>query len=661
MLAKKLLRLLIVTFASLGIITFCVTQASALTNEEKDYFNRNNIIYYNPDGTDGCIDASAAAEISGSTAAEKAWTGFRSVGFTAEQTAAIMGNITNESGFNPFKVNSNASGLKSQYSWDDLLTNVGKATGIMQWTGCKTCDSKRKVYMLESLNQNFRQYFLEPAKYSSMSTNDIIADIGEQTYDAVLAEEIAFAKQEIDKTDRYQKFLSGSSIEDMAYLFCVWNETPGKTIALAERHCSTTKNGTDRSIAARQYYDLYKDLNASESDSNSDGSASSFSSSDGSNVTIIGDSLTVGISKTSAIKKEKDGRKVDGTNAIKGLNKAYVNAKESRHWSTGQDILEDLEKDGKLTDIVVFALGTNDTGGVTEEQIKKVYKTVGDKRKLFFVTNFTKVNNESTQNNYKKTNERLKAFAEKHENVAIIDYASVIGNNAGKFIGNDNIHLTSDGQQRFRELLASSIGSNMGTSSSGSYSICESGYAGGGTWTEGDLPWYRQCDDRWGNLRFGTGGIHGNTGSTICKAGCGPTSFAMLVTALLGKEILPDQTTDIAGKANMYVPGEGSAHGITKKLANHFGLEYKNISNCTNPKQAINDALNDGWMVHTSGKGSAPFSQNGHYIGIAGFTPDGKWMVADSSSYTKKNAAYNPDTVVNAGLWCSNIHAIRAK
>ncbi len=46
------------------------------------------------------------------------------------------------------------------------------------------------------------------------------------------------------------------------------------------------------------------------------------------------------------------------------------------------------------------------------------------------------------------------------------------------------------------------------------------------------FPTYLQCDKRWGSYRYGTGGINGKQGTSICDSGCGPSSFAMMATVL---------------------------------------------------------------------------------------------------------------------------------
>ena len=167
---------------------------------------------------------------------------------------------------------------------------------------------------------------------------------------------------------------------------------------------------------------------------------------------------------------------------------------------------------------------------------------------------------------------------------------------------------------------------------------------------------YLQCDPQWGLSPFGS--------STICNAGCGPTSFASLATMLLGQQILPTETAKVAGDAGMYVRGVGSSHLVTQTLASHYGLQYEKIPTPANASQAIeimNKYLDEGWTLHISGKGTAPFSANGHYIAVRGKSSDGKWLLFNSAGAGKdpNNLIMDPQTIVSAGLWLNNINAVK--
>ena len=188
---------------------------------------------------------------------------------------------------------------------------------------------------------------------------------------------------------------------------------------------------------------------------------------------------------------------------------------------------------------------------------------------------------------------------------------------------------------------------------------------------QGDFVHYNQCDSKWAEVPYGD---YGN----VCSSGCGPTSFAMLATVLLGESITPDETTTYAGEQGQHKKECGGSCGtLTKVLADHYDLEYKDLSNDeglgsksdSEIISVVSKYLKDGWMMHVSGAGSAPFSSGGHYIGIRGITNSGKWLLADSSDHgggtgTGKRYStieWDPEDVLNAGMHHWNIRAIRAK
>lgn len=127
---------------------------------------------------------------------------------------------------------------------------------------------------------------------------------------------------------------------------------------------------------------------------------------------------------------------------------------------------------------------------------------------------------------------------------------------------------------------------------------------------------YGQCNPAWAAAPFGS--------NNICDAGCGPTSFAMIATAL-GHAV--DPRTAAADAAGDYVPGSGSSWTITQHLSQKYGLRYG--GDVGRSVDAINQVLSSGGMIHTSGKGGAPYTGGGHFVAIVGIK-DGQWLVADS-------------------------------
>lgn len=101
-----------------------------------DFFQGNDILWYNPDGSGGCVNTAKSystrndiPSLSGGDNAEKVWNYLTSssVGLSPEQAAGLMGNINQESGFKP-----DAEEGPESYA-RHTVRPVGY--GIVQWTG----------------------------------------------------------------------------------------------------------------------------------------------------------------------------------------------------------------------------------------------------------------------------------------------------------------------------------------------------------------------------------------------------------------------------------------------------------------------------------------------------------------------------------------------
>ncbi len=603
-----------------------VGPASALSDAELDYMNTIGAYYYNPSGVD-CAPGVSGVNISGNDATEKTWTALVSLGFTDIQAAAIMGNIQAESGFNPFAVNGASN--YSTMTWEQLLNDINPATGIIQMK------NGRRQTMLNNLPNNVREYFLNPSRFGTTGTtySSIVSEIGESNYDSVLASELKTFYDGLDDSRFYKLFLDDSTVEDAALTFCTYNEAPGQTTAEARANCQASS----RSSYARNWYDQYAGTTSAGTPATAN---------DGSNVLIIGDSITV-----------------RSESALKSLMpNVSINAEVGRHFNTGLDILKNTPQSG-LRNILVFALGTN-ANGTNETNARAVIDYVGSSRQVIFVTNYSLGAHDYTQNNA-----LFKSLANEYNNVIVADWSAAVSGNPNEYIANEggsmDVHPTIPaGTELFAKTIYNTI-----TNGAANNSNANSCYGGDSAWNSTDLPNYDQCDPRWGKLWFGPGGINGGQGLTICWGGCGPSSFAIMATTLLGREILPSETSDKAGLAGMnyYSPGsgyQGSAFGITSYLAGQYGLQYKVFpggggrENCI---AAVNSALQDGWMLHVAGgnlygTGNPPFTPVGHLIGITGLTADGKWVIADSAH---GNNTYEPAEVLNAGLNCGTLRGIK--
>lgn len=165
----------------------------------------------------------------------------------------------------------------------------------------------------------------------------------------------------------------------------------------------------------------------------------------------------------------------------------------------------------------------------------------------------------------------------------------------------------------------------------------------------GDFPFYDQFDSQWASVPYGACG-------TIKSSGCGPTSFAMMATALTGTEYLPDEVATYAGNAGMHIckndcTCSGSSWSLPETIGDHFGLQVTDLGDPG--VDTISEYLRNGYMIWTCGSGSSPYTKGGHCIGIRGITDDGEWLIADSNGTygqeNTKNKSFSPSTIYSSG------------
>jgi len=186
-----------------------------------------------------------------------------------------------------------------------------------------------------------------------------------------------------------------------------------------------------------------------------------------------------------------------------------------------------------------------------------------------------------------------------------------------------------------------------GTAATTDSASCSSGK--GSAFTDDGFVIYNQFDPQWKDKPYGS--------STIGESGCGPSSMAMIITALTGKPVTPTDTVAFANTQNLYVPGYGSDWKVAPVLAEHWGLKAKNIGASVS---AVNAVLQAGGLVVTSGKGASPFTPGGHYITIRGVTAGGKWKIGDSNGQqgiANSKTEWDPQQILGTAN-ASNIVAI---
>ena len=158
---------------------------------------------------------------------------------------------------------------------------------------------------------------------------------------------------------------------------------------------------------------------------------------------------------------------------------------------------------------------------------------------------------------------------------------------------------------------------------------------------EGEYPEYIQYGQSWSSQSY--------NGGDIGDSGCGPSSMAMIATVAAGQDIYPNDIVDITSPHGNYVYTSGS--GMTeldKVVGEKYGFEVINVdySSLEDAESKMRKYLEDGYLLHFSGAGGAPFTSGGHYVGAFAINGD-TVKVADSNLGNKD---YNLHDLVQAGL-----------
>ena len=137
------------------------------------------------------------------------------------------------------------------------------------------------------------------------------------------------------------------------------------------------------------------------------------------------------------------GAQVNMSNKFKNL---YFNAEISRTCYVVNDILKSLIRKDALGDVIVLNFGAN--GDCSEATKDTIMKTIGENRKVFWltVTNDKKVH----------FNAKIKAYAEKYDNLYIIDWEQ-ISKGHSEYFYSDGLHLPGPGRKAYTEAIYNAI------------------------------------------------------------------------------------------------------------------------------------------------------------------------------------------------------------
>ena len=434
---KKLLNFLKVTFLFITAVVMVTPTYAVLPGDDVlDMYNKNGIYYYNPEGSaDNCNTSSTT--LSGSDTAEKIWNFFIEQGFNDAQAAGLLGNGMAESGLVATRA-SNSS------FW-----------GLFQWGG------GRKDALFKKLSD------AGLSKYTSQEYwgSDAEDKIPQADYDKILQIELEHTMEEKDLN--WQEEIKKANTPEMAaeiFLVLFERAVNGESeVIYYTPYAGLYYQGTKaRRDFAKEFYDKYAGKGV-QSTGGVNGNAEN-----GKNVTIIGDSITVG-SKSALKEKFPD------------IADSDINGRVSRPWSEGNTIAKSMN----LKNIVVFALGSN-SPGLTKAQVEETITIIGADKTIVFVTNY----NGKDKNVYTSNNNIFKDLAKSNSNIIVADWAETVDQNPETYLSGDLLHPNSAGANLFAETIWKAINSNTnenGCSVNGEFQALVLGYA----WPEyHPAPWH---------------------------------------------------------------------------------------------------------------------------------------------------------------------------
>ena len=155
--------------------------------------------------------------------------------------------------------------------------------------------------------------------------------------------------------------------------------------------------------------------------------------------------------------------------------------------------------------------------------------------------------------------------------------------------------------------------------------------------------YYWQTDQRWKSKRYP---CNGGTMS-IGGGGCGPTSAAMLIETLTGKQCLPTETMEWACKHGYVTANQGTDYAYFKPQFNQYGIacEMLTWSVCLSAGSWVRDEvirrLKEGYyFIALMKKGL--WTSGGHYIVV--WWADDKIRINDPASTRDERLNGDPDT-----------------
>jgi peptidoglycan/LPS O-acetylase OafA/YrhL len=129
-----------------------------------------------------------------------------------------------------------------------------------------------------------------------------------------------------------------------------------------------------------------------------------------------------------------------------------VDAIESRSWNNGVELVETLERQGRLPEVLVIHLGTN--GPIGQENMDRMMAAVADVPEVLLLTN--SVDREWIEGN----NALIYDAAGRLDNVSLLDWQGLIRGCQGECLENDGFHLKPAGREYYALLISEVLGAD---------------------------------------------------------------------------------------------------------------------------------------------------------------------------------------------------------
>lgn len=460
---------------------FRTTIVFAAVNMDMDRYYAQGIRYYKPNSCSGGSGSAVGGEavISGSTAEEKVWSGLKSLGLTDEVTAGIMGNMSHESNhFNP--VQHEGSWLNNHKGDFDLSGNEGLAygLGLIQWSFGRRIGMYNYV---KDHNASLVKYFDDPMKYSyaNGSAFGVIGDKfiqladKEADADALYSLELTYlVNEELKVHDAYGGVLNETTVIGAADYFLERVEKPANIEA--------TRPG--RHVTANEMFEKYAGKTSfaggTGGNGNGAGRATTSAKNDGANVTWIGDSISVGA--LDFIKKKWSKADAVRWDNIQG-RKTFDGGEEDN--KSGQQLTEQYEIQGRMRDVLIFALGTN-SPHLTEQTIKNMLQAAKTPKTIVMVTNY----NRNDTHKYDSNNNLIRNAKNLDSRVVVADWEAAVRDNPAEYYdGGDDVHPNAKGSEYFVEVISRAAMTGYTASSSGDAQCNCDEISKTGTWANAEF------------------------------------------------------------------------------------------------------------------------------------------------------------------------------